>query len=162
MMTEVLAIRHAKAADGEFPNRERPLSEEGKRQAHALADYLIDQGIQIIYTSPFRRAIETVRPLAAVTGSEPQVSEDLRESSEDEAFPAVRNRMVSAVQGIVDRHVGKRIVVCTHGGTLWGLISHFDAEFGYDQYRQLRSPDVKRFLYGPDGARFDSGYKIPL
>jgi 2,3-bisphosphoglycerate-dependent phosphoglycerate mutase len=161
-MTEVLVVRHARTADGEFANRERPLSEEGKQQARALADRLVGQGIQAIYTSPFRRAIETVGPLVEATGSEARVDEDLRESSEDEALLAVRQRMVSAVQDIVDRHVGKRIVVCTHGGTLWGLISHFDAEFGYDQYRQLGSPDVKRFLYGPDGARFDADYQLRL
>jgi broad specificity phosphatase PhoE len=69
---------------------------------------------------------------------------------------------MAAVQHIADSNPEKKIVVCTHGGTLWGLISYFDPSFGYDQYRKLGTPDVKRFFYDGDGARFDSEFRVDI
>ena len=100
-MTEVLVVRHAQAARQELPNAERPLSEEVMKDARELATKLASLGINFIYSSPYKRAIETVEPHCKATGLEVQIRDDLRESTEDEDFPEVRNRMVSAIEEIV-------------------------------------------------------------
>jgi 2,3-bisphosphoglycerate-dependent phosphoglycerate mutase len=158
-MTELFVIRHATPEDGDFPNRERPLGELGRRQADGLAEWLAGKGIDAVYTSPFRRAMETVEPFCRTADLQAQVLENLRESTKYELLPEVRTRMVETVQHIVDANPGERVVVCTHGGTLWGLISHLDPEFGYDQYRQLGTPDVKRFVLDGDSARYDPEFR---
>lgn len=159
-MTEVLVVRHAQAARQELPNAERPLSEEVMKDARELTTKLASLGINFIYSSPYKRAIETVEPLCKATGLEVQIRDDLRESTEDEDFPEVRNRMVSAIEEIVFRNPEQRVVVCTHGGTSWGLISSFDPDFGYEQYKEVGSPDINCFVYEGSRDRYDAEFRI--
>jgi probable phosphoglycerate mutase len=78
---ELLLIRHAlpvrvEAAAGPA---DPVLAELGQRQARALADWLADEPLHAIYTSPMRRAVETAAPLAERHGLAPVVDEDLAE-----------------------------------------------------------------------------------
>jgi 2,3-bisphosphoglycerate-dependent phosphoglycerate mutase len=78
---ELLLIRHAlpvrvESADGPA---DPVLAELGHRQAGALADWLADEALDAIYTSPMRRAVETAAPLAERHGLAPVVDEDLAE-----------------------------------------------------------------------------------
>ncbi|OBZ88660.1 Transcription factor tau subunit [Choanephora cucurbitarum] len=49
-----------------LPN-DPPLSRVGRQQAKELADFLSDKSIDRIYSSPFYRVLETVRPFAEAT-----------------------------------------------------------------------------------------------
>jgi probable phosphoglycerate mutase len=78
---ELLLIRHAlpvrvEAAGGPA---DPVLADLGHRQATALADWLADEPIEAIYTSPLRRAVQTAAPLAERHGLSPIVDEDLAE-----------------------------------------------------------------------------------
>jgi len=156
----IYVLRHALPADGEMPNRTRPLSDIGRKQAEELVPYLNTLGLAAVYTSPFRRAVQTVQPFCEASGLSAVEREDLRESAEDEPLPQVRSRMVRAIQSITDAHPGDHVLVCTHGGTLWGLISHFDSRFGYEDYRQIRCPDMKRFVYTGYNGRLDEKFSF--
>jgi len=162
MEAEIFVVRHAQTSEMDVPNASRPLSETGQYQAQALANYLLCLGIQVVYTSPFKRVLQTVEPFCITTGIRPVINEALRESERDEEFPQVRQRMIVAVKEIAEIHPGKRIVLCTHGGTLWGLISYFDNSFGYEDYQKIGSPDVKRFVFGEGRGHFDDGFSYPL
>jgi len=158
METTVYVLRHAQPSAGDMPNRDRPLTDFGHAQAEALVPYLSTLQFTAVYTSPFVRAVQTIRPFCQASGISAIEREDLRESGADELLPQVRERMVGAVQSIVDAHPGDRVLVCTHGGNIWGLISHFDSSFDYDDYRQIRSPDLKRFLYTVRDSRWDEEF----
>ena len=54
------------------------------------------------------------------------------------------------------------LVVCTHGGTSWGLISSFDPDFGYEQYKEVGSPDINRFVYEGDRGIYDAEFRIEI
>src|SRR5688500_5291684 len=56
-----------------------PLSDRGRRQARAVADRLASEDIGGIFVTPLRRTAETAEPLAARTGHEPVVIDELRE-----------------------------------------------------------------------------------
>lgn len=82
---ELLLIRHAlpvRVDPGAGP-ADPELAELGRRQAEALAEWLRDEPLHAIYTSPLRRAVETAAPLAAATGLGPVVDEDLAEFDRD-------------------------------------------------------------------------------
>jgi probable phosphoglycerate mutase len=82
---DLLLIRHALPVriDGGDGPADPSLSELGRRQAEALADWLRHEPLHAIYTSPLRRAVETAVPLAAATGLGPVVDEDLAEWDRD-------------------------------------------------------------------------------
>lgn len=158
--TDAYVLRHARPLDGDLPNRARPLSEQGRAAARALVGYLKGLGVEVVYSSPFQRTLETVEPFCRATGTALAVREDLGESAADEPFEEVRARMVRAVTAIVRAHPGRKILVCTHGGTLWALLSHFNPKFGYDAYRRIGCPDMRRIVYAGTEGRLDTAFQF--
>ena len=68
MPTSLHLIRHAYAgsrADWEGDDELRPLSERGEHQAAAIADALLDAGIDRLLTSRYARCRQTLEPLGA-------------------------------------------------------------------------------------------------
>jgi len=160
--TTLYVLRHCHPADGEFANRARPLSDRGRHQAQALIPYLKALGIDAVYSSPFSRALETVRPFCEAAGLSPAHREDLGESAAEELLPQVRDRMVAATRSIAPQHPGQTVLLCTHGGTMWGLISHFDEAFGYEQYCQIGTPDMRRLIYSGTPGALDDDFSFDL
>ncbi|WP_371673230.1 histidine phosphatase family protein [Streptomyces sp. NBC_00289] len=83
-MTELLLVRHGLPLGGVF---DPGLSPEGVVQAELLAPWLAHEGIDALYSSPLRRARETVAPLERLTGMTATVLEDLREWDTDVSQP---------------------------------------------------------------------------
>ena len=138
-MTELLLVRHGETdwnAEGKLQGHtDRPLNDYGRRQAKALANRLADERIDALYASDLSRARETAEILGEQLGLAVVVDPDLREKNwgnwegltsderlhieyEGETSEAHRERTLSAVQRIVERHPEGRIVVVTHGGSL--------------------------------------------
>jgi phosphohistidine phosphatase SixA len=69
--TTVILVRHAEKDTVQVGDV--PLSEAGQRRARELARVLGDVGVTAIVTSPYRRAKDTVVPLAERTGVTPEV-----------------------------------------------------------------------------------------
>lgn len=101
-------VRHASAgARREVDDDlERPLDEIGRAQAVAIADRLDDVGIEQLHSSPARRCIETLQPLAARSGIE--VSADHALLEEQSATPATMLLRRLAADGAT-------AACCTHG-----------------------------------------------
>lgn len=78
---QVLLVRHAlpvrvEGADGPADPH---LDELGHRQAAALAEWLVREGIDRVYTSPLVRAVETAAPLARALGVDAVVADGVAE-----------------------------------------------------------------------------------
>ena len=75
-MNELLLVRHC-ASSSQSPDA--PLSEAGLQQAELLSDFLAPFSPDHIVSSPFRRALQTIAPLAERTGlavrHEPRLAE---------------------------------------------------------------------------------------
>jgi broad specificity phosphatase PhoE len=82
-MKQVYIIRHGQTdwnAEGRWQGHEDvPLSDEGYKQAQALAKHLADVDFAAVYTSDLQRARETGRALAEATGAPLVVDPRLRE-----------------------------------------------------------------------------------
>ncbi|HEY8518105.1 MAG TPA: histidine phosphatase family protein [Candidatus Binatia bacterium] len=83
MKTRILLIRHGatvlSAEDRFAGSTDVELSDEGRRQARALAERLADDRLAAIYASPMRRALETASIVGRPHGLEPIVEPGLRE-----------------------------------------------------------------------------------
>lgn len=89
-------VRHAHAgsrSEANLPDDTvRPLTTEGRHQAAALVGVLGELGARAVYSSTYKRCIETAAPLAAHLGVELVVTKDLAEGSPDAAIKLVRQR----------------------------------------------------------------------
>jgi phosphohistidine phosphatase SixA len=109
----MLLVRHASAGDRDLwvgHDHERPLDARGWRQAGALVGRLERFPLEAIWTSPYRRCIETVLPIAAARGLEPLLREELTEE-------------LHLADGIefVQAHAGEPVLICGHGGLEFAL-----------------------------------------
>ncbi|MDE0677150.1 MAG: histidine phosphatase family protein [Acidimicrobiaceae bacterium] len=60
-----------------------PLSEIGRQQAAAVAGWLAEMGIDALYGSPMRRALQTAQAISDATGLQPTVRDGLSEFDRD-------------------------------------------------------------------------------
>lgn len=71
-MTRLVLIRHGETdwnVEGRYQGQaDPPLNERGLAQARRLAEELRDVGLEVLYTSPLRRAAQTARVLAEALG----------------------------------------------------------------------------------------------
>jgi broad specificity phosphatase PhoE len=131
-VTTIELVRHAKAIARDRwsgrADRERPLTEDGERQAAALARELTEHGsLDAIYSSPFVRCTRTVAPLAEAVDAEIGDVEGLAEADAiavldgGDAWVAsawLAGRALAFLDGAVAAHDGGRIVACSHGDVI--------------------------------------------
>jgi 2,3-bisphosphoglycerate-dependent phosphoglycerate mutase len=158
-------VRHCKA---EGQEADAPLTPEGHVQANRLADALAGANIERIISSPYRRATESIAPLAQrlgleveldvrlveralCAGSPPDWQERLRASFADpelafEGGESSREAMQRAVAVVTElqRHSASRTVLVTHGNLMTLLLKHFDDSIGFAKWSALSNPDVYR------------------
>jgi probable phosphoglycerate mutase len=85
--TELILVRHGASADAlagaPFPlidgRGDPPLSETGRKQAHAVGERLAHEEVARLFVTPLRRTHETAAPFAAATGLEPSIVQNLAE-----------------------------------------------------------------------------------
>jgi phosphohistidine phosphatase SixA len=104
----LLLLRHASAGKrGEWDgdDSERPLDERGIEQAAHLPDVLARFPIERILSSPAKRCLDTVAPIAAARGLTVEPRPELHEGRHQRDGHA-----------LVRSLVGENVVVCGHGG----------------------------------------------
>lgn len=153
---EMLLIRHGLPVHTVNPNgqpADPPLSEIGREQARLVANWLREEPIDRIYSSPLRRARETADPLAQQLGLEVEIeariSEFDAESSEyiplealkrtdperwrefvaggyssEIDFEAFVAEVVAGLQHLIEQNPGRRIAVFCHGGVINSWATH--------------------------------------
>ena len=148
-------IRHALPVRVEdAPGAADPeLSADGRTQAQRLADWLSEERIDAVWTSPLRRARETAAPLARALGVEPVVDDDLAEFDRDADFyipleelkaegdPRYQElvdgtwasddqgrdfgrRLLDAMNRAITAHPGGDVAVVCHGGVINVYLAH--------------------------------------
>ena len=66
----IFITRHGQRAKIAPPDYDPPLTADGRKQAHLVAEELIRRGFKgVIYSSPYRRTLETASIIAGKTGS---------------------------------------------------------------------------------------------
>ncbi len=173
--TTIYLIRHAHAPWR--PDEGRRLSETGITAAALVADRLASRPIVAVYTSPARRSVETMEPLAMRLGLRLEPISDLRErelpvvppnefgalvrqawSSPDEGPGGgesnleAQARGLAVVRTVVARHVGSQVVLGTHGNLLALVLNALDSRFGYEFWQGLSFPDIYKVTF--DGSEF--------
>ena len=145
-MTTLFLVRHgqARAGDGSY-GPDTPLSEMGVRQSEAVADALAgDAAPTMVYASPLPRALQTAEPMCRRLGLVVQIDDRLAEFEfgvttlpamgqrpdrlfwrpeqsgieGGETLGAFAVRVAAFCDEVALRHVGERVAVVSHAGTI--------------------------------------------
>ncbi len=117
---------------GPLPDRLRPLSPDGERRAALLAGVLVGLGARRLFSSPFRRCVQTLEPLAARIGVPVETSEDaaqgaglrvldLARRAGEGAVLCTHGDVVNRVVGHIARHRGLQAVADADPGAMWRI-----------------------------------------
>ncbi|MGG6310371.1 histidine phosphatase family protein [Paenibacillus macerans] len=163
-MKNIYLVRHCKAT-GQEP--EASLTSQGVKESIQLVDFFKDKHIDVIYSSPLLRAIETIRPFANEVGQEVIIEERLKErvlstidldnwmmkleaTYEDldlsfeggESSREAMARGISFIEELLNRQEVRNFIVVSHGALLSLMIKHFVNGFGYEEWKRMRNPDI--------------------
>ena len=113
-------VRHAKAGDRLDDlaiDRDRPLSKPGRRQADQIAEFLLDSKAEQIFSSPYRRCIQTMKPMAEKLSLKVETREALAEETSISALSQL-------VAEILEK--GRPVAVCSHGNVIPAMLRILD------------------------------------
>ena len=163
MMTHVYFVRHAQPNYENHDDFARELSPKGLADRALVTEYLRDKGVDAVLSSPYKRAADTVAPLAQALGLGIETVEDFRERkvdsvwiddfdgfarrqwadfsyklSDGESLGETQARNLRALDGVLERFAGKTVVVGSHGTALSTIVHHFRPGFGYAGFERIR------------------------
>ena len=134
----------------------------------------MDKYIDVVLSSPYSRAVDTVRDFAEKMGMDILIIDDFRERrvdsiwiedfnafcrqqwsdftyklSDGESLGEVQERNISALEKVLKLYKGKNIVIGSHGTALSTIINHYDPSFGYSDFEKIRHvmPWVVQFVF---------------
>ena len=180
-MTTVYFIRHAQADNSNHDARNRPLTEKGLADRKMVTDFLQDKAIDIVLSSPFKRAVDTIADFAERNNFDIETIEDFRERKSDsdwvrdtdfwpfierqwadfsyslsdgECLAEVQERNIAALNGVLTRFKNKNIVIGTHGTALSTIINYYDPKYGFKDFMEMVNilPWIVRIDFNDDGC----------
>ena len=128
-VTELWLVRHADCYRDMTEADDPPLSSLGRDQAQRLAERVTHAKPAAVYSSPYRRAMETARAITEDVRVDSRLIEMALDISEDgtldfkEEPVAAAARMRRVVDDLVREHDGERVVVVSHGASIIACIS---------------------------------------
>lgn len=150
----VYLVRHAAAGtrnDGDPTDHERPLDATGHAQAEKLAAWLGLEPVRRVLSSPYRRCVQTVEPLAKQLDLDVEIDERLAEGTPIE-------ESWTLLEAVADTTA----VLCSHGDVIPDLVRRL-------QLRGMQVPGKSGCAKGSvwvlnhwDGERFATGLYTPV
>ncbi|MDV3426889.1 MAG: histidine phosphatase family protein [Bacillota bacterium] len=162
-MTKVYFVRHALPDFNVHDNLLRPLTQEGTEDSKKVTEFLLNKNIAKVFSSPYKRAVDTIKDFTDRTGLKINIVEDFRERkidsewiedfdkfsekqwgdfqyklSDGESLYQVQKRNIAALQRILKENLGENIVIGTHGTALSTIINYYDKNFDYKEFQRIR------------------------
>ncbi|SDJ68741.1 histidine phosphatase family protein [Sediminibacillus albus] len=165
-MKRLFMIRHCNA---EGQHKDSPLTKDGVIQAQIVAEFLQDYGYKMdrILSSPFLRAVESIKPYAQRNSLPIEIDERLEERllSEEpvddwmdvleqsftdmnfklpggESSNDASLRAKQLVDEIMEDDSCENVAIVTHGNLLALLLGKYQADIGFAQWKGLTNPDM--------------------
>ena len=171
MITNIYFVRHAHSiyAPNEYG---RPLSKQGLLDAKKVTNILKREKINQVYSSPYKRALQTVEGIANTREKEIIIVDDLKERilakapvddfskaikkvwyEEDFSWDGGESNRIAQARGvdtllqILNEHKGEQIVIGTHGNIMVLMMNYFDHQYGFEFWKRLTMPDIYRLSF---------------
>ncbi|MBP1967926.1 2,3-bisphosphoglycerate-dependent phosphoglycerate mutase [Virgibacillus natechei] len=178
-MKKIYFVRHC-SADGQ--HKDSPLTTIGMRQAHLLSNFFSKENIAIdkIISSPYLRAIESIKPFATKSSSEIEIDDRLSErilsdepiddwievleqsfNDHNFALPGGESakdaiqRANTVLESIYSDDNIKNVIIVSHGNIMALLLQQYDGNFGFEKWKELQNPDIYLINYNTDTSTIE-------
>jgi len=180
-MTTVYFIRHAESDSSVYDSKTRPLTEKGMKDLALVTAFLQDKNIDVVLSSPFKRAVDTIAGFAEGKGLQIGLIEDFKEhdtisdnypSSDfftfiskywtdfhyrvpgDESLFELQKRNIAALDNVLVEYRNKTIAIGTHGMALSTIINYYDPTYEFENFLDMvkLKPWVVRMDFNDDGC----------
>ena len=178
-MTTVYFNRHAQSDSSIHNPFLRPLTEKGLRDCSLVTNFLKDKKIDAAFSSPYKRAVDTIASFADQNGISIKLIDDFREHETisdnycdsdyfpfiqkywedkdfkipgDESITELQNRNILALKKILKEHKDQNIIIGTHGMALSAIINYYDKTYGYNDFLSMvkMKPWVVKMTFDDD------------
>jgi 2,3-bisphosphoglycerate-dependent phosphoglycerate mutase len=124
-VTTFILVRHAeKAPDG---SEDPPLTATGEQRAKALAKLLSSTPLDAVFSSNYKRTLETARPLAEMNKQEIQLYEPHQEKP--------------LLEDLKKKYAGKTILMVGHSNTIPGVVNML---IGEEKLQELQDSEYDK------------------
>ena len=179
-MTTVYFVRHAEPNYNNHDDMARELSPKGLEDRRLVTEFLADKKVDVVLSSPFKRAVDTVKDFADKYGFEVTCVDNFKERridsvwiedfnsfcknqwndfgyklSDGESLDEVQARNIAALNKVLEQYKDKTVVIGSHGTALSTIINYCDKTFGYEEFNRIRGlmPWVVRFTFDGDECK---------
>lgn len=177
-MTRVYFVRHAQPNFDNHSDALRELTPKGMQDRSLVTNFLKNRQIDVAVSSPYKRAIDTIREFTDLAGLEIELVGGFRERrvdscwiedfsafarrqwadfsfklSDGECLGEVQQRNVAALKALLERHSGKNIVVGSHGTALSTVLNYYDRSYGYQDFADMKDkmPWIVELVFDEEG-----------
>lgn len=163
-MTNIYFVRHAEPNYDNHDDLTRELSPKGRKDSALVTEFFADKQVDVVLSSPYKRAVDTVAQVASLHGLPITTISDFRERkvdscwiddfdaftrrqwedfnyklSDGEALAEVQKRNIAALREVIEQHKGKTVVIGSHGTALSTVIHYFVPRFGMEEFSRIKS-----------------------
>jgi 2,3-bisphosphoglycerate-dependent phosphoglycerate mutase len=173
METIIYFIRHAQP-DYSIKDEMRPLTIEGSEKSMDLIKIFTNINIDYAYSSPYKRSIQTLEPIAqskklkiSIVNNFHEIVkgndwiEDFTEYYKNlwndfsyklnggESLSEVQERNIKELEKILVNNKEKSIIIGTHGTALSTIINYYDSTFVYEKFLEIadKTPYIMKFQF---------------
>jgi len=150
-LTGIFFVRHAQPDENWRDDRTRPLTALGMKDRLQVTEILEKLRIDIFYSSPYKRSIDTISHYTNKYKTPVFIDERFRErkrgimsndflekrwddfsfcEEQGENLETVQKRNIEALTEILNKHINKNIAIGTHGTALSTILNFYDSSFG--------------------------------
>lgn len=170
-MTNFYFVRHAHSTY--TPDElNRPLSEKGYIDATRVTKLLKTEEIDIVVSSPYKRAVQTVGGIAEYINIDVEIIDGFKERTlttvpakdftlaitkvwEDYNFSweggesnfMAQKRGVETTYNLLEKHKDKNVVIGTHGNIMVLIMNYFDKQYDFSFWQNLDMPDIYKLTF---------------
>lgn len=163
-MTTLYLVRHCEPNYHNHDDESRELTKKGLQDSKCLVDYFKDKSISAIYSSPYKRCLDTIFetsysldiPIIKIDNLKERKIDTVwidnfnafaRKQWEDfdfkldngESLHHVQKRFSNAINDIIKKNANKNCIVSSHGTTISTFINLINPNFTYQEFNAIKS-----------------------
>lgn len=171
MQTIVYLVRHAHSVYTPDEYR-RPLSPKGLEDAARITDILQKEKIDLVISSPYKRAVQTVEGIAKIMGKKVIEMDGFKERilsvmpvddfglaiaevwrhptfclEGGESNNIAQKRGIQSLLQLLQTCEGKTMVIGTHGNLMALVMNYFDQRYDFNFWKNLDMPDMYKLTF---------------